>query len=809
MLVGKGFKIGTVLSRVTILAALVVQATAVNAQTAQIEEILVTATKKEESLSDIPVAVAVVGGDKINEQGAFSVEEILEFVVNVFATETSGNEKVYIRGIGTYGNSGFEQSVGTFVDGVYRGRGQASRAALLDLARVEVLKGPQNTLFGKNTIAGALNITSASPSDEFEASILGTYEPEFNGWGTQIVVSGPLTDTFRARLALRRDETDGYFENRTVGQDERQESETVARLTLDWDATENLNFVFKWERGEQDTLGRQNEVGIATPVATSIYQTFGDANFQPGIDYVKYQDGSLPGRPPQFDNSEWDLVSVNGTWNIGEFTFRSITGYIDAIADNSLDLDFASVDLIGQQRVEAHEQFTQEFILFSPQGETVEYLAGFFYQDEDLDRPSDLEIYLTGLAPLFAPTPLFPLVQQGLGDITLHRNYFQDSETISAFTQVTFNTSDKLRFQLGARYSEEEKELKKTTIGAAYSVDNYSKFNHTASLPHTGFYDQFLNLARQHTLDGNGFEICDTTVIPDVQQTCSIVPGFDNVRNEDHVTGDVIVQYDYSDSAMFYAKWGVGYKAGGYDEFNLLGSVGSQEFEDETVESFELGAKLTLWENRASMNISVFQSNFEDLQVSVFDGVAGFEVANAAEAVSQGIELDGKVALTDELSMTYALAYLDSTFDSFPGAACHAGQNAAWPGPGPCVSDLGGQNTQFAPEYSGNLSFDYQTTLTGSVDLGLGLDLIYKDDYFTTGDNDPVLVQEAFTKINARVAVMGDDKWSVALLGKNLTDEIVANSPDDIPLGNVGFAGSYFYFLDAPRSYEIQATYRF
>ncbi len=775
-----------------------------------IEEILVTATKQEASLQDVPVAVSVMTGNKIEEQGAFSLEDIVQFIPNVDITETSGSEKLFIRGIGTYGNSGFEQSVGTFVDGVYRGRGQASRAALVDLARVEVLKGPQNTLFGKNTVSGALNITSANPTDEFEASIAGTYEPEFDGWGSTVVLSGPLSETFRARLALRVDETDGYMDNRTLGKDERQEEEFAGRLTLDWDATDYLNLLFKWESGDQDTAGRQNKVGMTTPTADFIYQTFGDPNFVASDNYDKFQDGSLPGRSPQFDDSEWDLFSLTATWDIGEYTLKSITGYIDAEVENALDLDFAPIDLIGQQRRERHEQFTQEFILFSPQNREFEFLIGGFYQDEKLRRAGDLEVYLTGIAPLFATSPLNPFVQAGFGDITLDRDYDQDTETLSFFTQMTWNATDRLRLQLGLRYAEDEKTLEKTAVGTAFVVSGYTPFSdQTPSLPQTGFYDQFLAFFKEHRFDGSGFETCDTTLVPVAAQACTVAPGFDNVRKEDHVTGDIIVQYDLTDVAMVYGKWGTGYKAGGFDEANLVGNPATQEFEDEEVSGFEVGAKFDLWDGRARFNVAAFHNEFEDLQVSVFDGAAGFAVSNAGEATSLGLEIDGQIQATERLSFAVALSVLDSEYDSFEGAACSAGAAAVWPGPGPCVADLSGETTQFAPDFTGNFAANYRASIANNLDVELGVDVMYKDSYLVTGDNDPVLEQDSFTKINARIALMSsDDKWSIALLGKNLSDETVINAPDDIPLGNVGFAGSYFYFLDPPRSYELQFVYR-
>ncbi|NIB42296.1 TonB-dependent receptor [Pseudomaricurvus alkylphenolicus] len=779
----------------------------------QIEEVIVTATKRAEGLQDVPIALSVMGGEKITEQGVGSLEDISAFMPNVNISENSGSDAIFIRGIGSPSNAGFEQSVGTFIDGVYFGRSQASRSALLDVERVEVLKGPQSTLFGKNTVAGAMNITTAGPEEEFEASIQASLEPEFGGWGTSLIVSGALSETVNARLALRREESDGYFRNHSLNQDERQEEDTIARLTLDWQPTEDLGFRLKVEQGKTDTRGRQNTIGITTPASDFIYQTFGDPDFRAGINYDKYGTGSLPGRPAQFDDSEWDTFSLTANWDISDFNIRSITAYVEASVENSLDLDFGPLQMIGAQRFEEHDQFSQEFILTSPTGGTLEYMAGVYYQNENLSRGRDLDIVLSSIAPLFAGHPLEAIVQAGFGDAVMAGNFTQDSETFSAFSQITWNLTNDLRVIAGLRYSDDEKIFEKTMHTAAFSGTDYVAFATAASLPHQAFYDQFLNFAVAHTFDASGYEVCRTSFpslpVPVPAVSCSVQQGYDNVRHEEHWTGDIVFQYDINADIMAYLKFGSGYKAGGFDEANLTALAEFQEFEDETVESIELGAKMSLWDGRAQLNIAVFSNSFEDVQVSVFDGVAGFVVRNAAETVTEGVELDGQVLLTENLSMRYALSYLDATYDSYQGAPCTAGQTANWTGPDGCEQDLSGQPTQFAPEWSGNLAFEYRHQLSDRLELKAGIDLQYMGDYLPTNDNDPVLQQDAFTKINARIQIAGDDSWTLALLGKNLTDETVSNAPDDIPLGNLGFLGSYFHFLDAPRSYEVQASYRF
>ena len=784
--------------------------TSAHGQALVIEEITVTATKRAEGLQDVPISLSVIEGEKITEQGFGSLESLVEFMPNVNVTETSGDDQLFIRGIGSGGNSGFEQSVGTFVDGVYRGRSLASRQAFLDLERVEVLRGPQNTLFGKNTVAGALNISTANPTEAFESYLQAAFEPEFGGWGTTAVISGPLGESLGARLAVRREETDGYFRNHTLGRDERAEEDTIARLTLAWAAADALDVNLKIERGQSNTDGRQNNVGIVTPRAESIYRSLGDLNFSAGINHDKYA-RNTPGRPTEFDDSEWSLYNLTATWDIGRWQIRSITGYVDAEAENSLDLDFSPLQLISGQRNEYHEQFTQELIVTgASQDDAFEFIGGVFYQDEDLFRPGDLDIYLTGVAPLFASHPLGPLIQAGFGDTTLRRTFTQESQTLSSFAQVTWQASEAFSITAGLRYSEDEKELFKDGYAAAYDADTYVPFSGEHSLPHQAFYDQFLSLSRRHRFDGDGFEVCDTDFRPVLMQTCRDVPGLDNVREEDHWTGDLIVEYHASDDVMAYLKIGTGYKAGGFDERNTFGTAETEEFDDETVDSYEIGAKMTLLDGRARVNVAAFRNEFTNLQVSAFTGLV-FVTGNAAESTSQGVEIDGQVLLTEELFLGFAWSYLDSTYDSFEDTACHAGQTAAWTAAGnsgTCLQDLSGEWTQFAPEWSGNLSLNYAAMLSPRFEVRASLDLQYSDDYQPVDDNDPANIQDAFTKINARVELVGDDRWSVALLGKNLTDETVSNAPNDIPLSNVGFLGSYFYFTDPPRSVELQLGYR-
>ncbi len=781
-------------------------------QAQMLEEVIVTATKREEGLQDVPIALAVMDGNKISEQGIRSLTDVAIFMPNVHVAEASAGDQLFIRGVGSGVNYAFEQSVGTFIDGVYFGRGQASRSAFLDLSRVEVLKGSQSTLFGKNTIAGAINITTARPGDERELILDGTYEPEFDGWSGQVTASGPITDTLGGRVVLKVAETDGWMNNTFLNEDEVAREDLIGRATLVWDAADNLEVAFKYEKGDMESTGSNEVIGIATPLAISIYET-ADPNFPSGFQYDKSDATFLERGGETFHDSDWEIATLTAEWDIGEFTLKSITGWVDYSFDNYRDSDYSPLRAIARGRDESHEQFTQEFLLSSPVGETFEYLAGLYYQDEELghERFTDLS-----LSALFDAGALLPAIAgSGIADGTGVNTFDQDSETWSGFFQGTFHINDQWRVIAGIRYSEDEKEFSKTADVVAPFDNNGEPSELLAAI-----FDGTLNLATAHNFMNGVAEVCPADTVTTV--ACVLSP-INTTRSEDHWTGDVTVQWDATDATMVYAKWGNGYKAGGFDEDNGRGNIPAQEYEDETSETIEIGAKMDLLDGRGRLNIAAFSSEYEDVQVSTFDGVAGFVVGNAAESEVEGVELDGMFAVTDELTISYALAYLDAKYKSFPGAGCTAAQTQAFaagpdgvPGtgddqtPGNCTQDLSGQRLQFAADWSGNLGASYTTYIGDNLELSGTIDMMFSDDYDVAADGDEVLAQDDFYKINARIAIGdADGDWQVALLGKNLTDEETTTWGNDVPLGQFGFYDTYFQIIDAPRSFELQVRYIF
>tara|TARA_B110000914_G_scaffold104022_1_gene91172 strand:+ start:2247 stop:4673 length:2427 start_codon:yes stop_codon:yes gene_type:complete len=779
-----------------------------------LEEIIVTATKRVVGLQEVPIAISVMSGAEISEKGLTKMEDLAMYMPNVHVAEASAGTQMFIRGIGSGVNYGFEQSVGTFVDGVYFGRGRSARGKFLDIERVEVLKGPQSTLFGKNTVAGALNITTAQPTEEFEGYVSAGYTTELEAMTITSMVSGPLSDTVRGRLAVRAYDDKGYVENLAAnGVDGPQNESVYVRGTLAIDLNEDWTATIKAENGYVDIIGRQeliSETNAATGPSAALYGSpLGSTNFAAGFGYTTYEQNVDD--LPLFDDTESNIFQVTLDGTFAEHGVKIVLASTDYEFTNSLDSDYSPLKLLNRGRNEEHEQLSAEFIISSPSDDKFEYLAGGFYQQEDLSNARYTHVDMSAVGPLqagvfgqlntanpalggasfagmFLGGNLVPATDSGILDATARSFFSQDAESWSVFAEGTYNLSDTLRVTAGLRYSEDEKEMsKRGTVGY---IDPTAAASTLVPAQLAAVYGSALKLATVHS--------------------------YTRDRKEDHVTGHVNVQWDMTNDAMVYLELGNGYKAGGFDEDNGMGrqvetlngvSDDLADFEDESVDTIEIGAKINLADGRGRLNIAAFSSTYEDVQVSTFDGNAGFVVGNAAESEVQGIEADVLYRLTEELTLNGAFAYLDATYKSFPGAGCTNAQSIATPTG--CVQDLTGKPLQFAPEHTANVGVTYETELSSGLLLSAGLDYNWTDDVVVSADLDDNLVQKSYGKLNARISLAGNDQWQVSLVGKNITDEATFMWGNDIPLGSLGFKGSYFKLIDPPRTVELSARMNF
>jgi len=800
-----------------------------------LEEVVVTATKRAESMQDVPISMIAMSGKFINDMAITRGEEFAADIPAVTIAQNPIGNFIFIRGIGTPGsNQGIEQSVSIFHDGIYMGRSQLSRAPFLDLERVEVLRGPQSVLFGKNTIGGAINVITAKPTQEFEGTLSGLYgwddgEKEVTG-----VLSGPITDTLAGRVAYRGYKLDGYLDNVLTGNDAPERDDETVRMQLSWDATDTLIVNAKWETSDFKQKQQSTQLSIFDPVGSGV--SFNNLNTAlvaaatGGSGIEKYDDeravindggvtlgqvlpeyAGLPGFPDlnEFSDNTMDLGTLTFDWTLGEHTLTAISGYANYNYRDVCDCDFAALPLIQADARENYDQFSQEIRLTSPGGQKIDYIAGLYYQQSDLNFRS-IESFGSSLAaPLLgAPAAFTP-------NLTRDYTMDQDQDMWAVFGSVTYSFTDQTRLTAGLRYFQENKKVnhvldKEFTDGWDYSAAAGLPPGTLAYGDTPADYDRFLQ------------DFAGTPLVQISEGIYATLLGtFEHdikgrKRSEDDVTGSLTLEHDLNDDVMVYATVANGTKGGGFDgRFLKTNDNPYFEYDPEKATSYELGVKSTLLDGLMTANATAFYTTIDDFQVSIFDGATAFFVQNAAEVESKGVELDIKWAATDGLTVSFAGSYLDATYENFNNAPCWTLSGSEPVNRGACVDrgtptayrDASGDHINFAPEWAFNLNFDYRIQVSNSLEAGAILNINYSDGYATAGDLDPIYAYlDDYTKYDARLSLGSiDGTWDIALIGKNLTDEYTSGNNNDQPL----VPGNGFASTDRLRSYAVQATYRF
>ena len=750
-----------------------------------LEEVIVTAQKREQNLQYIPVSVLVLSNERLQNADINTIEELQTYVPNLMVTDTLLGPKLHIRGIGSAVNQGFEQSVGMYIDGIYRGRAQQSRMAMIDVERVEVLRGPQSILFGKNSIAGALNISTVMPTDTFDAGITGLYSPDFEQKEVTTYISGPLSDSFSGRLTAHARDMDGYMENLTLDKDEPNRKERLVRGILDWHPNDDLDITLKIEAGRYDTIGEQMEIindraAEAGPFTglnyAQILQIFGQ---DPSV-ANNFQDFKRSSNGDDFSNDTEEFVLTLNYRHWGDLLLTSITGYTAYDMVEICDCDNTGGHVFMADFREDFQQFSQELRLTSAGGAKIDWMAGLYYQSSNLDFFDAVRLPANSiLVPLIAGIA-GPAAGALMANTSAPRFFYQDTELISVFGQANWNINDRWFITGGARISREQKDASRILEIA----DIHGGQLPPATSPITeALYAAVFNIT-PHSLKGD-------------RDKTRFMPSLD-------------IQYDVNDNAMVYFSTSMGVKSGGFDvrSNNAPDNGGSFEFDDEDAVSFELGSKLSFSGGIAELNIALFYMDFNDLQVSAFDGVLGFTVGNAAKAVTQGLELDGRWLVTDHLLLSGSFAYTDFEYKEFFGQ-CYFGQVPDAPDGVNC--DYRGETNTLTPEYSGILSAQYNSPLGNTLRWGWSIDALFSADYLTSSNQDPLQVQSSYTKFNARLSLAGQSgRWEVALVGKNLTDETIMTLSGDVPLAGATFGTPGFSaFFEQPRSIAVQVTARY
>jgi iron complex outermembrane recepter protein len=751
-----------------------------SAQDDTIEQIVVTAQKRTERLVDVPVSISVFNDDAIDQTGVRELKDIADYIPNLEISE--GNDfrsTVTIRGVGAQSrNIGFDSRVGVYVDGVYVGQSPAINQELLNLERVEVLRGPQGMLFGKNTVAGAINLVTKKPGDEFSARV-GADIGNFDYRELKALLNVPFSDTVSGAFSVAKTDRDGYVPNIVTGNDLNERDVLAYRAQLRIEASEKLEI-----NASFDGLNSESLILVGDPITdmlalqpVQVAPEFGVV----GFNFDPSDKRDIYGGAVDF---AYDLDSGH--------VLKSITGYrtTDAVYTNATD--YSPVDIVSIEYSDDYDVLSQEFQFISPDEGAFRYVAGLYYYQQDANTNRDVvlgqdfieffvgPLYASGqVSPPLPPPPALPNdVVAGLlgfgppGSKVFNRGEV-NTRSYAAYFNATYDLTERLTLGFGARYSTEDKDV-------------------------------------NWLLDGrnSGIFFIGSTGADPTNPSPLI-----NDRTDDFFAPAVSLTYALTDDINVYGRYAAGYKSGGFnlDYINADELAANQglEFDKETVDSFEVGLKGAYFDSRLQLNLAAFIANYDDYQVNQFVDLGGgrtsIRINNAAKVETSGVEAEANWLVTDDFTLRASLGLLDATFDSFPGG-------------GTGGADASGNDLPNAPDTTASLGgIFYQDLPSLGSTLLLRADVNYASEYFSGANNDTEIpYNSAFpgmipygqlperTEVNARIGLMSDNEtWEVYLWGRNLTDE--TDPQDELR----DFFGTVAKLPSLPRTYGVEFGWNF
>jgi iron complex outermembrane receptor protein len=740
-----------------------------DSQSARLEEVLVTAQKRSENIRDVPISITVMSEQFLDEQGITNVNELSQLAPNLVISASPSFSFVTMRGLGSGNNKGFERSVSLAIDGIYYGRQDYLLEALADVKQVEVLRGPQGTLFGKNAIAGALNITTGQATDEFTGK-LAVQGGDLNRERARFALAGPLIDgVLNFRVSHDQDKYDGYIRNsvfdldpadnphrQNVDEFESARDARISRLklhALNW--IEGLDINFSATRAK--VFG--NGVGLQLTKAED-YTLEVSRRYDPQIesDNSDHQ-GSINQR--EDTNRIGNSYSLQFDYTLSDYLLTAVIGHSFFNRDQMFDADMGPVDALRMDVDDYYAQSTVEFRVASPQGEWLEWVAGAYLFDADivgntrifLNTLKTLEILEAartgGVSPVVGLANMLGLNNAVAASQNNERFFDQNTRSLALFGQTTWNVTDKLALIAGLRVSKE----RKVAQGILAYPDASSE----------GVFNIFLG---EEGYDERGD------------------------RTEDDVSPKLSVRYTLSDEITVYGTYATAFKAGGYNEQAV--TKDNFTFEPEQASTLETGVKTRFYGGAATLNVGLFYTEFDDLQVSLFDGL-NFSVGNAATATSYGAEIDGQLIPNSWLVLGGSIAYLHARYDEFTAGQCPFTPESE----SGDVCDLSGRELSRAPEWEVSftplISLSRMIPLLGEsipVDIGVGITMTYRSHLYTTVDLDPVDSMGGHTEVGGGLKFAGlDGDWEVAVSVKNATDKTILLGGNDVPIQPGSHAG--------------------
>jgi iron complex outermembrane receptor protein len=854
----KKSKLGRVLLTGASLAAMGAVAPAMAQETS--DEIVVTATGRAAAIQDVPLAVTAIDAQTLQNSGVQDLRDLTQVAPSfsmASGQSSSSGTTARIRGIGTGSdNPGFEAAVGIFIDGVYRARAGAALADLPDLVRVEVLRGPQGTLFGRNTSAGAISVISASPDFATGMYLEGSMGlDDLEEAGVRAGVNVPVGDSVAFRLdgAIRARE--GYITDLISGEDINNRDRWTMRgqALIDLSSTASLRVIVDASETDEACCGMTPLFyGPAQGVISLLTGGLGT----PAIDVEGRGMTVTPGRS-YAEATEEQGISAQLDWDIGGMNFTSITAYRDWEAVRDQDVDFNLIDIAYRDGLEVRfENFTQEFRLQGEAGR-LNWLAGVFYADEKMtqtDRirigaqaslyanvatvgglaaagtcgPAGAELYAfaqapisvfqcaVGLLPAFLQPGALAAVNSVNGGYLLPNAsgvgqqadaWAVDTESLALFTHNEISLTDRLLLTVGVRWSQESKDV-------------------TANLLSTGASCSSLQAMEDATNNGE-FGVVGAGVVTVLQNAglttpmnLACNPAVNSIANGNHTggsdeeefSGTVSLSYDISDDIMIYGGYSRGYKAGGFNVdrsgFRITpatinpatAQVSGLAFDPEFTDSYEVGLKTTIM-GSTTLNLTAFYQQITDYQLNAFNGF-NFITQNIPDAISQGVELEVNARPMDNLTLNGGVVYTDAYYDS---TVSFNPLTAALPNDPNTVRS----GTPFAlvPEWSVTAGIGYTVPVGADMGVLFYVDGRWNSEYRTqTLARNPVTDNDSYAIFNGRVAFGPQDKrWAVEFWGRNLTDETYYVGAFQPPLQD----GTFVVYPNEPQTYGVTLRARY
>jgi iron complex outermembrane receptor protein len=692
---------------ISLLLAMTISA---QAQTTELEEVTVTAQKREQSLQDVGVSVTAFTARQIEELGFVNSIDVIAQTPNLsFGTPTGegNNASLSMRGVGLSDfNDNNEGPVAVYVDEVYVSALSGVTFQLMDLERVEILRGPQGTLYGRNTTGGLVHFVSAKPTEETEgyADFTLAEEGQFKFEGA---LSGALGEAVQGRLSFAHNKHDGYVTNRGPGlEDPNDTDNNAARLQVELEAAERLVVLFNVHGAKNDANMNtwQHEATYSPDGGVTSLPLPADVDFYgscPGCDAFGYRDGDGDPWSGAYDRDGVLVIensggSINAQWQGEGVTFTSITAYetFDRLYEE--DTDNSPYKTVHNTYRSDIDQFTQEFRL-AGENQGLHWLTGFYYYDQEVDGG-------------------FQVDASGIGYIIGDANYLQDTDSWSLFGQVEYDLAERWTALAGLRYTDESRDLDylSTELAGLLPPDANTLFDYAEEISH------------------------------------------------DNVTGKVELDWHTTAETMLYGSVSLGTKSAGFntgllDETGIFGMTVRSDvpYDEENLTSFEVGLKADLFDGTSRLNASAFYYDYSDFQAFAFVNLN--QVIFNTDAEISGAELEFMTAPVEGLYIMLGAGYLDTTAEDIP---LNDGSGI--------VRD---REMTLAPEFSLNGVARYEWPAFSGY-LATQLDFNYQDETFFDIQNHPVSAQDSYSVWNARLSYSGQgEKWSVTAFVNNLFEE--------------------------------------